>query len=173
MGTGKVSFVAIVGGAIGFVAACAAWDIFHIVTTKEVAFEEAKRLSGGKGIINIGAGPHRIFGAQVVARDPEVAVNIDIEPDGLPNFIQLDAQREPLPFADKQFGVAYCSHVLEHLDNWQFALNEMLRVADYVIIVLPDPRSFSGWIDPEHKQHFSTDDINQIIELYPNVIVYY
>ena len=164
---------AIVGSAIAFVGACAASDIFHVVTTKEAAFEEAKRLSGGKGIINIGAGPNRTFGAQVVARDPEVVVNIDIEPDGLPNFIQLDVAREPLPFADKQFGVAYCSHVLEHLDNWEFCLSEASRVADYVVVVLPDPVYFSGWIDPEHKQHFSADDITQILELYPNVVVYY
>jgi SAM-dependent methyltransferase len=169
----KGSVVLGLGALFGLVGAYAAWDIFHIVTTKEVAFEEAKRLSGGKGIINIGAGPNRTFGAQVVARDPEVVVNIDIEPDGLPNFIQLDAQREPLPFADKQFGVAYCSHVLEHLDNWEFALNEMERVADYVVIVLPDPQYFSGWLDPEHKQHFSTDDIDQILQLYSNVTVYY
>ena len=161
------------GALFGSVGACAAADIFHVVTTKEVAFEEAKRLSNGKGIINIGAGPNRTFGAQVVAWDPEVVVNIDIEPDGLPNFIQLDVESEPLPFADKQFGVAYCSHVLEHLDNWQFCLDEMVRVADYVVIVLPDPQYFSGWIDPEHKQHFSIDDITQILKLYPNVVVYY
>jgi len=163
----------IVGSAIAFVGACAAWDIFHIVTTKEVAFDEARRLSGGKGIINIGAGPNRTFGAQVVAREPEVLANIDIDPDGLPNFIQLNVESDPLPFADKQFGVAYCSHVLEHLDNWQFCLSEASRVADYVVIVLPDPSYFSGWIDPEHKQHFSTDDIDAILQLYPNVVVYY
>jgi len=161
------------GALFSSVGACAAADIFHVVTTKETAFEEAKRLSNGKGIINIGAGPNRTFGAQVVAWDPEVVVNIDIGPDGLPNFIQLDVESEPLPFADNQFGVAYCSHVLEHLDNWQFCLDEMVRVADYVVIVLPDPVYFSGWIDPEHKQHFSIDDIAQILKLYPNVVVYY
>jgi len=167
------SIVLGLGVLFGFVATCATWDILHVVTTKEVAFEEAKRLSNGKGIINIGAGPNRTFGAQVVARDPEVLSNIDIDPDGLPNFIQLDVESDPLPFADKQFGVAYCSHVLEHMDNWEFALNEMVRVADYVVIVLPDPQYFSGWLDLEHKQHFSTDDIDAILQLYPNVVVYY
>lgn len=165
--------IAILGSGIGFVAACATWDILHVVTTKDVAFEEAKRLSSGKGIINVGAGPHRTFGAQVVARDPEVLANIDIEPDGLPNFIQRDVETESLPFADNQFGVAYCSHVLEHLDNWQFCLSEMVRVADYVVIVLPDPVYFSGWVSPEHKQHFSVDDIDAILQLYPNLVVYY
>jgi len=84
------SIVLGLGVLFGFVATCATWDILHVVTTKEVAFEEAKRLSNGKGIINIGAGPNRTFGAQVVARDPEVLSNIDIDPDGLPNFIQLE-----------------------------------------------------------------------------------
>lgn len=161
------------GMLFGFVGACAACDILHVVTTKDAAFEEAKRLSNGKGIINIGAGPHRIFGAQVVARDLEVLANIDIELDGLPNFIQLDIETELLPFADKQFGVAYCSHVLEHLDNWEFCLREMVRVADYVVVVLPDPVYFSGWLAPDHKQHFSVDDIDEILQLYPDVVVYY
>lgn len=166
-------FVALLGIGASLAAAYTMCDIFHVVTTKETAFEEAKRLGNGKGIINIGAGPHRTFGAQVVARDPEVLANIDIEPDGLPNFIQLDVEREPLPFANKQFGVAYCSHVLEHLDNWQFCLSEMVRVADYIVVVLPDPVYFSGWIASDHKQHFSIDDIDGIVQLYENVVVYY
>ena len=173
---GMGSLTAILGTALGFVGAYATFDLLHIATTKDVAFEEAKRLSGGKGIINIGAGPQRIFGAQSMARDPEVLANIDIEPnppDGLPYFIQLDVEREPLPFDDQQFGCAFASHVLEHLDNWQFCVEEMVRVADCVVIVLPDPQYFSGWLDLEHKQHFTADDINQLLQLYPNVVVYY
>jgi len=90
----------------------------------------------------------------------------------MPHFIQLDVERETLPFADKQFGCTFASHVLEHLDNWQFALGEMVRVADYVVVVLPHPASFFGWLAPEHKQHFSRDDIQKIAELYPNMEVY-
>ena len=166
-------FMALLGIGASLTAAYATVDIFHLATTKEAAFEEAKRLSGGKGIINVGAGPHKIFGAQIIARDPEVRANIDIEPDGLPNFIQLDVERDSLPFDDKQFGCAFASHILEHLDNWQFCLDEMLRVADYVVVVLPHPHYFSSWPNPEHKQFFSIDDINQILQLYSNVVVYY
>ncbi|GAI71871.1 unnamed protein product, partial [marine sediment metagenome] len=124
-------------------------------------------------VMNIGAGPHRTYQAQVIAEAPEILANIDITPDGMPHFIQFDIEREVLPFGDKQFGCAFASHVLEHLDNWQFPLSEMVRVADYVVVVLPHPAYFSGWLAPEHKQHFSVDAIQNMVELYPNVEVYY
>lgn len=154
-------------------------DLFHHAVTRNAAFEEARRLSNGKGIINIGCGPHEcicpasVYQAQVIAEQPEVLANLDIAPDGVPHFIQLDLERSPLPFADKQFGSAFASHVLEHLDNWSFALEEACRVADYVVVVLPDPIYFSGWLVPQHKQHFSRDDIREMAQLYPNVVVYY
>lgn len=158
--------LALVGGGV-FI------DIIHMQVTKFTAFEEARRLSGGRGIVNVGAGPHRVFGAQIMAEAPEVLANIDIVPDGLPCFIQLDIEKEQLPFADKQFGVAFASHILEHLDDWQFALSEMVRVADHVVVVVPHPCYFSGWICLEHKQHFSVDDIDKMIELHPSLVVYY
>jgi len=148
-------------------------EAIHLTTTKDMAFEEAMRLSRGRGIINLGAGPHRTPQGQLIAWSPEVQANIDIALDGLPHFIQLDIEREPLPFADKQFGVAFMSHVLEHLDNWQFALAEALRVADYVVVVLPHPQYFSGWLSPEHRQWFTMDEIDELAQLYPNVAVYY
>ena len=170
---GSTTTLALFGCIAGFTGLGALIDIGHMQHTKGSAFEEAKELAQGKGIINIGAGPRRSFGAQQIATESEVLVNVDIALNGMPNFYQLDVEREPLPFVDKQFGCAYASHVLEHLDNWRFALEEACRVADYVVVVLPDPRYFSGWLSPEHKQHFSIDDINEILELYPNVTVYY
>lgn len=141
--------------------------------TKATAFDHARQLDNGKGIINLGAGPHRTCQAQIIAWQPEVLANIDIAHDGMPHFIQLDIEREVLPFADKQFGCAFVSHVLEHLDNWQFAVEEASRVADYVVIVLPHPAYLSGQFWPGHKQHFSRDDIQRMVDLYPNVEVYY
>ena len=161
------------GSAACFIGACAALDFLHLTVTKDVAFEEAKRLSRGRGVINLGAGPHRTYQAQIIAEAPETLANIDIAPDSMPRFMQLDIEREALPFSDRQFGCAFASHVLEHLDNWQFALDEMVRVADYVVVVLPHPQYFSGWLWPGHRQHFSIDDMEEIAQLYPNVAVYY
>ncbi|MBA7484359.1 hypothetical protein ES707_19884 [subsurface metagenome] len=153
--------------------ACALFDFLHVTAIKETAFEKARELSNGKGIINLGCGPHRTFMAQVIAEDPRVLANIDIALNGMPRFLQLNIERELLPFADKQFGCSFGSHILEHLDDWRFALAEMVRVADHVVVVLPDPIYFSGWLTPAHKQHFSVDDIQEIAEFYPNVEVYY
>lgn len=141
----------------------------HILTKKR-AFNYAKSLVGEKGIINLGAGPHRTFQAQVIAESPEVAANVDIVPDGLPNFYQLDLE-QPLPFPDNFFDAALASHVLEHLDNWEFALSEASRVADHVVVVLPHPLSPAGWLNPAHKQHFSREDIAGIERAFPNVKV--
>lgn len=163
----------ILGGAVSLVGTYALRDSLHVTFTRLAAFERARELSNDRGIINIGAGPHRIFPAKVIARQPEVLANVDIVLDGLPNFLQLDIEKDSLPFSDKQFGAAFLSHVLEHLDNWQFALDEASRVADYAVVVLPHPAYFSGWLVPEHRQHFSRDDIDEICQLYPNVEVYY
>ncbi|MBA7506543.1 hypothetical protein ES706_05234 [subsurface metagenome] len=165
--------VMVLGGLTAALGACAACDLLHMTSVKAAAFDYARQLSNGKGVINIGAGPHRTYQAQVIAEAPEVLANIDIALDGMPHFMQLDLERDPLPFTDKQFGCAFASHILEHLDNWQFCLEEMVRVADYVVVVLPDPIYFSGWLAPEHRQHFSRDDINEMAGLYPNVVVYY
>ena len=170
---GTRGLIALLGGVAAAVGACAACDFLHLTTTKFAAFERARQLSNGKGIINLGAGPHRTYQAQIIAEAPEILANIDITPNGMPRFMQLDVERDPLPFADKQFGVTFLSHVLEHLDNWQSALAEASRVADYVVVVLPHPGYFSGWLAPEHRQHFSRDDIEGVAQLYPNVEVYY
>ncbi|MBA7699603.1 hypothetical protein ES703_108301 [subsurface metagenome] len=156
--------------------AYAAMDLIHMTITKRAAFEEAQRLSNGKGVINIGAGPHRFPQSQVIAEHPEVMSNLDIVADGMPHFRQIDVESEALPFADKQFGCAFASHILEHLESWpsvEFALSEMVRVADYVVVVLPHPAYFSGWLAPEHRQHFSRDDIDEMVGLYPNVTIFY
>ncbi len=167
------SLALVLAGAIGTVGACAAIDILHLAAAKDEAFERAKRLSNGKGIINLGAGPHRTYQGQIIAESPEIFSNIDIVPNGVPHFLQLDLEKSTLPFAGKQFGCAFASHVLEHLDNWKFALGEMVRVAENVVIVLPDPLYFSGWLCPTHEQHFSMEEINEMVEAYPNVEVYY
>lgn len=169
--TGKMVGVGILTGVISGITSAVAIDFVRQDLIKKQAFDYAKRLSNGKGIINLGAGPHRTLRAQEISESLAVAANIDIVPDGMPHFIQLDIEKERLPFPDRLFGVAFCSHVLEHLDNWDFALGEAMRVADKVVVVLPHPLLPTGWLDPRHKQHFSFKDIADI-ELLPTVKVF-
>ena len=167
------ALAAILGSALALIGTYVARDLLHVTVAKQAAFDMARELSNGKGIINLGAGPHRTYQAQVIAESPDILTNIDSAPNGMPHFMQLDIETERLPFGGKQFGCAFASHVLEHLDNWQFALDEMVRVADHVVVVLPDPIYFSGWLAPSHKQHFSRDEMAAIAQLHPNVVVYY
>lgn len=162
-----------IGIAIGAtVATTITVDLLHMLRMKMLGFKEAKSLAKEKGILNLGAGPGRSFFAQTVAFSPEVAANIDITPNGIPNFMQWNIEKD-LPFRNKQFNVVFLSHVLEHLDNWEPTLEEACRVADRVVIVLPHPYSPSGWLSPSHRQHFSKSDIEWIKEKYPNVSIYY
>lgn len=147
-------------------------NVTHHISTKKHAFNYAKSLVREKGIINLGAGPHRTLLAEVIANSPEVRANLDIVPDGMPNFMQWDIE-EPLPFGDKIFDVTFASHVLEHLDNWQFTLSEAIRVADHTVIVLPHPLSPGGWLNPFHKQHFSKGDIAEMENTFPNTTVWF
>jgi len=146
---------------------------------KEKAFTMAKSLVKDKGIINLGAGPYRTSFAQKVAYAPETAVNVDIikcnladtTPCNMPNYIQLDLEQMPWPFNDKAFDVSFSSHSLEHIQNWEIAFNEMRRIADWTVIVLPNPLSLGGQLNPDHKQHFSFKDI-ELLRGYGNVLVY-
>jgi len=135
------------------------------------AWNYAKSLSNDKGILNLGCGGSGTAIAGAIAYSPQIKVNVDLQ-DGMPGFLQLDLE-QGLPFADKQFSVSYTSHVLEHLENWQLALEEACRVADFVVVVLPHPLSLSGWLQPAHKQHFSRSDIEQMGKNYNNVVVFY
>lgn len=58
-----------------------------------------------------------------------------------------------IPFADKKFGAAFASHLLEHLpttDDARKALDELNRVAEKVFIVCPSRQSVAGWVIADH-----------------------
>ncbi len=58
-----------------------------------------------------------------------------------------------IPFADKSFGAAFASHLLEHLatiDDAKKALAELNRIAEAVFIVYPSRQSIAGWAIPDH-----------------------
>lgn len=146
-------------------------DIIKTCVVKKDAFEFATDLVTDKGIINLGAGNSEKYFSMGIPHSDFIALNVDIHLDGLPRFRQIDVESE-LPFHDNQFDVSFASHVLEHLDNWEYALSEWRRISDYTIVVLPSPLSITSILHPEHKQHFSYSDMRYIGKL-PNTFVFY
>jgi len=58
-----------------------------------------------------------------------------------------------IPFADKSFGAAFASHLLEHLpttDDAKKALAELNRIAEAVFIAYPSRQSIASWVIPDH-----------------------
>jgi SAM-dependent methyltransferase len=144
---------------------------------KNKAFELSKKLSmslvgTGKGNINLGAAgvnnPAATF-TRTVVNDPSVTTNVDIVPG--PKIYKLNLDETPWPIADNQYDVAFASHILEHLADWRAALDEMRRIATYVVITLPYPYSFGWWATQEHKQHFTFEDISKMRQI-PGVYVF-
>jgi len=137
---------------------------------RKIAFERACNLVYNKGIVNIGCGYHINSSAAAICEHPLVSANVDIVDSGAPNFVYANLEDGSLPFNDDQFDVALASHILEHLDNWAGLLDECSRVAENVIVVLPNPMSVSGrYFAPEHKQHFSFRDMEDIKNNWPKV----
>ncbi len=143
----------------------------NFVSQKQHAIALAISLNADKGIVNLGAGCSRTGFSEAVCELPEIVYNVDLG-GTCPKCLTVNLEKSPLPFSDKQFDVAFASHVLEHLVNWKQALNEWTRIADHVVIVLPNPLSISGWVYSEHKQHFSFGDLDYMRTHWANVTVF-
>lgn len=67
---------------------------------------------------------------------PCPGVNTDIVLRAAPNFV-LVKDVYHLPFRDKQFQNAVCSHVLEHVERPDLLFAELQRVAERVVVLVP------------------------------------
>lgn len=139
--------------------------------TKRASLARVGELVNSKGVINLGSGCYRSAFAAYVCNLEFVKVNIDLA-DGSPKMLVADLESCYLPFGEKEFDVAYACHVLEHLNNWQGALDEWCRIADHVIVALPHPLSIFGRLYTEHKQHFSPADMEYMSQHWPSVEVF-
>ena len=107
-------------------------------------FNEAKKtaLKLNRPLVNYGCGETEPFISQS-------DLNLDIEPRDAPNFELIPlGGRIPLP---DNSGVVYASHVLEHVDNLDQVLKDMMRVGP-TFIVLPPWWSLGNWINPKHRR---------------------
>ncbi|MDD5547026.1 MAG: methyltransferase domain-containing protein [Candidatus Omnitrophica bacterium] len=167
MNTGQKTVRILGAAALGYTA----WAIGNFFATRSQALATARSLAIDKGMINLGAGCMRDQLTMGICGLPEVVVNADINSGG-PNSVVTDFESGSLPFTDGEFDVAFASHVLEHIVNWEQALDEWNRIADRVIVVLPHPLSIAGRLAREHVQHFSQADAAAIEAAWPKTKVF-
>ena len=76
------------------------------------------------------------------------------------NFVKLE--KKQLPFKDNQFDFVIASHVLEHVEDFKFFINELERISKKGYIELPtkleDNLVFENKKD--HLWHMDFDDVN-------------
>ncbi len=108
-----------------------------------LVFHEAREASmtANKPLLNVGC-----KSAYTESSD----INLDIVPRQAPRFVLGDIQDLSM-FTEKQFGAVYASHVLEHVEDPDAALNEMYRVAENVFVITPLPIWPWAWLHPDHK----------------------
>lgn len=83
-------------------------------------------------------------------------INIDVIDYG-GNLIH-DLNSFPYPFDDNTFDEIYCSHILEHLDNFNNTINEIYRIAkpnSILIVYAPFFLNTKYFGEPDHKIPFS------------------
>ena len=145
------------------------WEYVRQDEIKKKAFNYAQSLAKNKGILNLGAGIERSRFAKEVAYSPQVRANVDVVYQKAPKWIVWDANKR-LPFSDRSFDVVFVSHTLEHLKNWEFAIEEALRVGDKVVIVFPPSWAISNWLHPDHKKIWFIGEMKELEKKYPGRI---
>jgi SAM-dependent methyltransferase len=118
-----------------------------LITPAQVA-RAARRAARGKPLLNVGAGTDS-SSLRAFLLGPTLwgDVNCDIAgPCGRVGYCDAHA----LPYADKAFGAAIASHVIEHVDRPDIVLRELHRVADRVFVITPKWWAAHTWLHPGH-----------------------
>jgi len=135
--------------------------VYDVLMRPATAARDARKLadSMGKPMLNVGAGtPESSFRARIAGPQLVGDHNLDLAapknaPPGPDRVSYGDVQK--LPYRDKTFGVAFTSHLLEHVDDPDKAKAELARVADKVVNVTPVWWAPHTWLYPDHQWYLS------------------
>lgn len=119
----------------------------------------------GKQLLRIGV-------RRGVLEPPMGDVTLDIDPVVLNYEGGVLGDERHMPFADKQFGVCFNEHTLEHLEtpkDVELAVNECIRVADIAILLAPSPYGiYATFFCPLHNLRLWFDNENNTIKVAEN-----
>lgn len=149
-------------------------ELKHKTKGKLLGFSYIKKALQNNAALDIGC-RDGYWSKRLLAKGYNVK-SIDIEPHYRPAK-QVDINKG-LPFENNSFNVIWCSEVIEHLNNPQESIKEMIRVAkDKATIVLTTPNSYF-WImkifyffgckpqkmqNPGHKYFFDFKKLKRIL----------
>ncbi len=141
----------------------------QLIETKERhnLFNQSRKYcdSVGKQLLRVGI--RRSF-----LEPPNGDVTLDIDPvvENIPGGICADERY--MPFEDKEFGVAFNEHTLEHLrsaEDVELAVNECVRVADRAVLLAPSPYSiYASLFCPSHNLRLWFDQQSNTIRVAKN-----
>lgn len=152
---------------LGYVAG--AW-FYDVMVRPASAAKAARRYCRrvGKPLLNVGSGTEgSSFRAFFFGPTRYGDVNLDLAAPADNPCAQLGAlpvgppachgNALALDFPDKAFGAVLASHVLEHLDEPEVALEEWNRVADRVYVVVPRWWGLHTWVQTEHRWYIDSN----------------
>jgi SAM-dependent methyltransferase len=116
------------------------WDVLAWPTLiASRAREESTRRR--KPMLNVGAGTKgSSLRARILGPTLWGDVNVDIQGQGAGDDGTVGyADVHDLPYKDKTFGASIASHVIEHVEDPQAAINEMARVTDGPVFIIAPP----------------------------------
>jgi ubiquinone/menaquinone biosynthesis C-methylase UbiE len=108
-------------------------------------------ISDSQKILDVGAGEgslleclskldcnYQLYGVEISTSGIEIINSKEIPK--LTEILQFDGYK--IPYPDKYFDLAICTHVLEHVEHERLFIQELKRVASRVIIVVPLEHTF-------------------------------
>ena len=131
-------------------------------TSKEHVLKILDKNHNNWNILDIGCNIAPVEYAQTVADIQDFS---DFYKEKNKKFILI--QNKILPFKDNEFDFVYASHVIEHVDDVSFFINELKRISKQGYIELPslleDNLVLSANSAEDHKWIFKFDDVEKVL----------
>ena len=131
-------------------------------TSKEHVLKILDKNHNNWNILDIGCNIAPVEYAQTVADIQDFS---DFYKEKNKKFILI--QNKILPFKDNEFDFVYASHVIEHVDDVSFFINELKRISTQGYIELPslleDNLVLSANSTEDHKWIFKFDDVEKVL----------
>jgi hypothetical protein len=160
-------FLGITGAIIGSVAICEVINTVKENNERHTWYNYARQYCNAvnKPLLEVGM---RRYSWQ--PPDGDYVIDTDPAVLDLPNGVQ--GTECEMPFPDKMFGFVYNAHTLEHLnsvEDIEKAISECRRVADFTILLTPNPHSIvANFFCPTHKFKLWMDQVNNKIIVKPS-----